>query len=125
VDQAENLRKLLVARHRRMAHPAPYRPRREEAKALFTKASRPEAAWRSMSAKGVEGQTRARHIRQAQGIAPTCAWCQDAILQAKRAYQNTFCSRACYTRSLTGIDTDRLRKGRASLAARHAKTQEG
>ena len=121
VDKAARRRNLLAARYRRMEHPEPYRPRREEAKALFTKASRPDAAWRSMSAKGVEGQTRAKHIRQVQGIVPTCAWCQDAMLQAKRAYQNTFCSRACYRRAITGLDTAVLRKGRATLVAIHAK----
>ena len=118
VNQAENLRKLLVARYQRIACPLPYRPQREEAKIVQRRHPRTDVFYRAMSQQGVSAtQARARQ-RQMTRIVPTCAWCHNAMMRMGRVHDAIFCSRACYRRSLTGVDTPRLQKGRAVLAAR-------
>ncbi len=122
VDKAEVRRKLQEARARRYAQPIPYRPRREEAKRVMAACTRTDEAWKAMSRKGVEARAVQWRVWRMNKAQATCAWCHDAILTTKQANQNHFCSVACYRRAITGIDTERLQKGRATLAARRAAT---
>jgi len=118
VDKPALYRKLLAARHARMGMPAPYQPRREEAKIVMQACTRTDEAWQAMSRKGVEATKEKWRLRQRMEQAPPCAWCHDPLLGAKRVYANTYCSVACWRRAIQGKDTDNLKRGRAVLAQR-------
>lgn len=122
-NHEERKRNLLAARYRRLGHPEPYRPRRDEAKRVMSQLTRTDEAWRMMSQKGVAARASGVRLRARLDSSPPCEWCHDPLVGAKRRYANRFCSRPCYIRALQGKDTENLQRGRAAM--QHKRKPQG